>query len=365
VVSTNAGKCPFEESFQGKTGCGSGANATTLAVQMGEGMIPPPRRRASLFCGGGIVLRQKQGQKQNTSYAERPSLARSWTLEKLLPTVEEATIAEPRKEKRLNRLEELRKDNQLDLLAAYFESPTKRHTQISVVGSNAKQGAGVLLDQLRAYYKFQHDQHECIEIGGHTTEPTEFYSDQVAPICTSTRGTRIYTFHAPLIQNLLKRESLKFDKDIRTVLERIWSITDVDKSGSIEEDEYRAMFRRLYTCVIGKGDLGEIDALCSEVKLCSTSVFSSRKEGRKEGRKDRTKKGREEGREEGRKVPLSPQLLRAAYSPVCQRCRNGKLIVLVHILWTRTGSFSHGNDNKHSCHRKLNAWPHFRRCSYC
>jgi hypothetical protein len=39
----------------------------------------------------------------------------------------------------------------------------------------------------------------------------------------------------------------------------------VDKNGSIDADEYRNMFRRLYKCIAGENDLIEIDKLCAEV----------------------------------------------------------------------------------------------------
>jgi hypothetical protein len=44
-------------------------------------------------------------------------------------------------------------------------------------------------------------------------------------------------------------------------------ITDINQDGSIEKDEYREMFRRLYKCVAEKdgSNLQEIDTLCAEV----------------------------------------------------------------------------------------------------
>jgi hypothetical protein len=48
---------------------------------------------------------------------------------------------------------------------------------------------------------------------------------------------------------------------------------DTDENGTIDADEYRSMFRRLYKAVAGDDDLEDIDVLCAEVvqKSCPLS----------------------------------------------------------------------------------------------
>ena len=48
---------------------------------------------------------------------------------------------------------------------------------------------------------------------------------------------------------LFQRESLRFNKKIRDLLDHIWDWTDVDNSGDIDEEEYCTMFHVLWKVV--------------------------------------------------------------------------------------------------------------------
>jgi hypothetical protein len=52
-------------------------------------------------------------------------------------------------------------------------------------------------------------------------------------------------------QNLLKRESLKFDKGIRTILEKLWYLVDHDNDGTVRKTEYYELHRRLLRALVG------------------------------------------------------------------------------------------------------------------
>ena len=49
--------------------------------------------------------------------------------------------------------------------------------------------------------------------------------------------------------NLLLRESLKFDKTVLAVLNRLWDVSDEDKSGGVTKGEYMSMMRVVFSAV--------------------------------------------------------------------------------------------------------------------
>ena len=65
-------------------------------------------------------------------------------------------------------------------------------------------------------------------------------------------------------QNILKRESLKFDKGIRDVLGKLWSLVDKDKDNTISKDEYYQLHRRLLRALVGKVSKEEEIVMCDE-----------------------------------------------------------------------------------------------------
>ena len=65
-------------------------------------------------------------------------------------------------------------------------------------------------------------------------------------------------------QNILKRESLKFDKGIRDVLGKLWSLVDKDKDNTISKDEYYQLHRRLLRALVGKVSNEEEIVMCDE-----------------------------------------------------------------------------------------------------
>ena len=54
---------------------------------------------------------------------------------------------------------------------------------------------------------------------------------------------------------LLQRESLKFDPRVLNVLDEIWQVTDRNKDGFVDRDEYIKMSMKLYCTVVGDGDM--------------------------------------------------------------------------------------------------------------
>ncbi len=65
-------------------------------------------------------------------------------------------------------------------------------------------------------------------------------------------------------KNILKRESLKFDKGIRDVLGKLWSLVDKDNDNTISKDEYYELHRRLLRALVGKVSKEEEIVMCDE-----------------------------------------------------------------------------------------------------
>ena len=57
-------------------------------------------------------------------------------------------------------------------------------------------------------------------------------------------------------QNILKRESLKFEKRIQFTLKRLWDLVDTDESGNISKVEYFELHRRLLKALV-EGEVSE------------------------------------------------------------------------------------------------------------
>jgi hypothetical protein len=137
----------------------SDSDSDTLSPTASPAKLKPTRqdfssRRVSLFC----------------SSKQLPSPTRHPNAGSALPTVGE-------KVKALEQQTEGTKEEGTALMTAYFKVPQRRQTLMTPATSSPKRSEedkGVMLDQLRTYYKFQHDQHKV-----HTTEPSDFYSDQV------------------------------------------------------------------------------------------------------------------------------------------------------------------------------------------
>ena len=55
-------------------------------------------------------------------------------------------------------------------------------------------------------------------------------------------------------KNLLKRESLKFEKRIQFTLKRLWNLVDYDGNGMITKDEYLELHKRLVRALVGVVD---------------------------------------------------------------------------------------------------------------
>ena len=65
-------------------------------------------------------------------------------------------------------------------------------------------------------------------------------------------------------QNLLKRESLKFDKGIRGVLTKLWLLVDSNNDNTIEKHEYYELHRRLLRALVGVVSVEEERVMCDE-----------------------------------------------------------------------------------------------------
>ena len=75
----------------------------------------------------------------------------------------------------------------------------------------------------------------------------EKYNAQLAD-----EGNEFYTDRA-----LLRRESLQFDANVMKALQFLWTTTDKNGSGAIDEDEYMSMHRAMHTALKKLGHLHE------------------------------------------------------------------------------------------------------------
>ena len=56
---------------------------------------------------------------------------------------------------------------------------------------------------------------------------------------------------------MLKREALRFNREIQFLLRTIWRATDSDDSGAIDESEFKALHSRITCALLGRAALDE------------------------------------------------------------------------------------------------------------
>jgi hypothetical protein len=164
---------------------------------------------------------------------------------------------------------------------AHFPSPKQVNRKDLQVKRPQRRGSVAITQNLKDLYHAKGHQEESNishvhHSQGHTTD---FHPEEKKKkdFLTALRaeflvGNDHKDHHLYSNKNLLKRESLKFEKRIQFTLKRLWNLVDFDNNGKITKNEYLELHKHLLRALVGVVDKEEEETTAEEDWLHDTPL---------------------------------------------------------------------------------------------